>query len=271
MQLGLRIEGITLGYNGKDVVNGVSLAAMPGELLGLVGPNGCGKSTLIRGISHVLQPRSGHVTVEGKDITSLRRQELARLIGVVPQNPYLPQAFTVLELVLMGRTPYLSRFGSEAPRDIKIAWQAMETTGVHGLAERRIGELSGGERQRVVVARALAQEPKIMLLDEPTASLDINYQVQIMDMVSKLCHEHMLVVLIALHDLNLAAQYCDRLLMLHQGKIRFNGPPASVITRESIRSVYGVDVYVSSHPLNQLPTTFVVAGAGSSPDTIEKV
>lgn len=256
----LRVESITLGYNGSTVLKEVSLQSAPGEVVGVIGPNGCGKSTLIRGISRVMSTRGGRVLVGDIDVSRLSRDEMARLIAVVPQNPLLPPAFSVLEVVLMGRTPYLPRFQNESRRDVAVAFEAMEATGVAALAERRVGDLSGGERQRVTIARALAQETRVLLLDEPTANLDIKYQVQIMDLVRRLCREGGLAVLMALHDLNLAAQYCDSIVMLHRGSVHVQGAPRLVITRESIREVYGVEVNVSSHPVNMLPTTLVIPG-----------
>ncbi|MDO8472995.1 MAG: ABC transporter ATP-binding protein [Dehalococcoidia bacterium] len=256
----LRVEAISLGYNGHDVLSEVSLNVGPGEMVGLIGPNGCGKSTLIRGISRVLAPRSGRVLVGDSSVDSLSRNDLARLVAVVPQNPLLPANFTAFEVVSMGRTPYLGRFRSETAEDISAVCRALEETGTADIAERRVGELSGGERQRVTVARALAQEPRILLLDEPTAHLDINYQVQIMDLVRRLCHQKRLAVLTALHDLNLAAQYCDRLVMLREGRVFREGIPREVITEDAIREVYGAEVCVSEHPMNQLPATLVVPG-----------
>ncbi|MBI2958576.1 MAG: ABC transporter ATP-binding protein [Chloroflexi bacterium] len=256
----LVVENITLGYDGRDVLSGVSLHSAEGELLGVIGPNGCGKSTLIRGISRVMPTTEGRILVNQSEVASLRREQLARLVAVVPQSPYLPPAFTSFEVVLMGRSPHLRRFQNESEKDVAVAWDAMEATATVALAERRIGEISGGERQRVIMARALAQQPSVLLLDEPTAHLDVNYQVEIMDLVRRLCHEKGLAVLAALHDLNLAAQYCDRLVMLHRGKVYREGVPSVVITAANIREVYKVDVCISSHPLNDLPATFVVPG-----------
>lgn len=267
---GLRVESVTLGYKGRDVLREVSLEGVPGEILGVLGPNGCGKSTLIRGISRVTPIRGGRVFIGEKNVAGLAREALARMIAVVPQNPELPPAFTVFEVVLMGRTPHLRRFQNESDRDVAIATVAMEATGVEELASRRMGDLSGGERQRVTIARALAQQAQVMLLDEPTANLDINYQVQIMDLVRKLCHEGGLSVLMALHDLNLAAQYCDHIVMLNRGSVYVRGTPAAVITREAIREVYGVEVYVSSHPVNSLPATMVLPGKNGANWAAEK-
>lgn len=260
----LQVEAISLGYNGHDVLSSVSVSVHPGEMVGLIGPNGCGKSTLIRGISRVLAPRSGRVVIDGSNIEELSRTGLARLLAVVPQTPLLPANFTVYEVVSMGRTPYLGRFRDESKEDIAAICRALHETGTTEIAGRRIGELSGGEKQRVTIARALAQEPRIMLLDEPTAHLDINYQVQILDLVRRLCHQKKLAVLTALHDLNLAAQYCDRLVMLRQGKVFREGIPGKVITEDAIREVYGVSVCVSEHPVNHQPATFVVPGGSGT-------
>ncbi|MFC1919433.1 ABC transporter ATP-binding protein [Chloroflexota bacterium] len=256
----LEAKGISLGYHHKAVLSDIFLKAIPGEIVGLIGPNGCGKSTLIRGMCRVIEPWSGQVFINGRDIAEIHRQELARLIAVVPQTPLLPPAFTAFEVVLMGRTPHLGWFRSESASDITIAWKAMQSTGTASFAERRVGELSGGERQRVTIARALSQEPKVMLLDEPTAHLDINYQIQIMDTVLNLCSKGNIAVVIALHDLNLAAQYCQRLILLNKGRIYFEGTPDQVITGETIREIYGVEACVSRHPINQLPMTLLVPG-----------
>lgn len=262
----LRVEGVSLGYNGHDVLSSVSICVRPGQMVGLIGPNGCGKSTLIRGISGVLALRSGQVIVDGLNIDAMRRCDLAKRLAVVPQTPILPVNFTAYEVISMGRTPYLGRFKDESKEDIAAICRALHETGTADIAERRIGELSGGERQRVTIARALAQEPHVMLLDEPTAHLDINYQIQILDLVRRLCHQKKLAVLTALHDLNLAAQYCDRIVLLRQGEVFKEGVPAEVITEDAIREVYGVSVCVSEHPVNQLPATLVVPGGKSLGD-----
>lgn len=253
----LRLDKVTLGYGDRLVLRDISLEANPGEIVGIIGPNGCGKSTLIKGITRLLAPHSGRIFIDGHDIANTSRGDLARLIAVVPQNPVLPELFTALEIVLMGRTPHLGHFSYEGKRDLAIAYRAMEVTQTIALAERRVGELSGGERQRLTIARALAQEPKIILLDEPTAHLDINYQLETFDLIRKLCLEQKLVVVAALHDLNLAAQYCDRLIMLNQGGICCQGVPGVVIKAKIIKEVYGAEVYVYPHPINGLPAILI--------------
>ena len=194
------------------------------------------------------------------DIRTIKRDELARLVATVPQSPALPGAFTAFEVVLMGRTPHLGLLRYEGGKDLAVAWRAMEATHTQPFAERRVSELSGGERQRLVIARALTQQPKAMLLDEPTANLDINHQIEILNLVKGLCLEQSLTVVIALHDLNLAAQYCNWMVMLNGGKVYAEGTPLDILTAPNIKDVYGAEVYVYPHPINKLPTTLITAG-----------
>ena len=260
--LNLRVENVTFGYGARPVLEGVSLEVNPGELVGVVGPNGCGKSTLIKGITRLLSPGMGAVHLDGHTVGQVSRIELARLVAVVPQNPSLPPLFSALEVVLLGRAPWLGLFQREGKADIQAAETALEATGVLGLAGRRVGELSGGERQRVCIARAFAQETPILLLDEPTANLDINYQQKVMAMVRRACREQGKLALAALHDLNLAAQFCDRLVMLSGGKVFAEGTPSEVMTAENIRRVYGAEVTILPHPVNGAPSIFLSGEAG---------
>jgi iron complex transport system ATP-binding protein len=254
----IRLEQVSLGYGSRIILENASLEALPGVILGIIGPNGSGKSTLIRGMTRLLNPISGQIFIDGYTINNVKHSELAKLIAVVPQNAVLPELFTAVEVVLMGRTPHLGLFRYESNNDFTIVHKAMEATNTAHLAERRIGELSGGEKQRLIIARALAQEPKIVLLDEPTAHLDINYQIETMELIRHLCRKQNLVVVIALHDLNLAVQYCDRLLILNRGKVYSQGIPEDVVTAPIIKEVYGADVYVYPHPVNNLPATLIV-------------
>jgi iron complex transport system ATP-binding protein len=253
----VEIKGISLSYNHVPVVKDLSFHLRSGEFVGLIGPNGCGKTSIIKALSRILPPRSGRIILDGQDLARFSHTDLARAVGVVPQNPSLPATFTVTEIVLLGRNPYLGWLGSESARDLAIVRQAMEVTGVTGFAQRMIGELSGGERQRVTVARVLAQEPRVILMDEPTANLDISHQIAILDLMKSLCMEKKLVVLVALHDLNLAAQYCDRLLLLKKGQLYAEGTPSEVITGPNIREVYGEGSAVYPHPENQLPMVLI--------------
>ena len=253
----LEMQNVTLGYDHHPVMEDVSFKASPGELVGLIGPNGCGKSTIIKALSHVINPETGKVLVDRREISRIPRKELACLVGVVPQLPLLPSTFTAFEIVLMGRNPHMGLFQSESRRDQEMAWDAMLRTGTEPLANRWINELSGGEIQCVLIARVLVQETKAILLDEPTANLDIGRQREILELIRKLCTESSLTVLAAIHDLNLAAQYCDRLLLINNRHIHAEGIPAEVITGENIKEVYGAENCVYTHPANGLPTVLL--------------
>lgn len=257
--LSLNLQKVSLGYNHCTVVQDVSFEVGQREIVGIIGPNGSGKSTLIKGISRILRTTSGKIYLDGRDISEFHRSELAQILAVVPQNPSLPETFTAHEIVMMGRTPHLGLLRYEGEKDLDIVRRAMESTDTLGLAQRRVSELSGGERQRLTIARALAQEPKVILLDEPTAHLDINYQIEILNLIRKLCYEKALITIIALHDLNIAAQYCSRLIMLSNGRIFCQGTPQEVIKPQNIKAVYGAEVYVCPHPINNLPTTLLVS------------
>lgn len=255
----LRLENVSLTYDDITVIDAVSFGVGAGEIVGLVGPNGCGKSTLIKGITRVMPLKTGRVCVDGLDVRTMHYGVLARLVAVVPQNAVLPEAFTSFEMVLMGRNPHLGFLRYEGQKDIDIAVNAMRITDTWHLAGRRVGELSGGEKQRLTIARALAQETGVILLDEPTSHLDINYQIETMELMSRLCRGNGIAVLAALHDLNLAAQYCDRIIMLLQGRIYTEGRAVEVITPASVKAVYGADVSVLSHPKNRLPAVLITA------------
>ncbi len=255
----LEMRNVKLGYGHHPVMEDVTLKASPGEMVGLIGPNGSGKSTIIRALSHLIQPKAGKILVGGRDIRSIPRRELACLIGVVPQLPLLPSSFTAFEIVLMGRNPHMGLFQSESRHDWDMTRQAMEKTGTEKLTNRFINELSGGEIQCLLIARVLVQETKAILMDEPTANLDIGRQGEILDLMKNLCRENSLTILAAIHDLNLAAQYCDRLILIHDGRIHSQGKPAEVITDANIKQVYGAENCVYTHPINGLPTVLLSA------------
>ena len=256
----LKVQDLSLAYGRNVVIRDLTFQVAPAEMLGIIGPNGSGKSTIIKALSRIIAPYSGRILLDGKNISQISREELARLVGVVPQMPLLPSTFTAFEIVLMGRNPHLGLLQYEGERDLTITWQAMEKTATRSFAERRIGELSGGEIQRIVIARVLAQEPKLILLDEPTANLDISHQVAILDLVKNLCLEKNLVVVAALHDLNLASQYCDRLILINSGRVHAQGTPKEVINSRNIKEVYGAEGCVYTHPVNGLPTVLLKAG-----------
>jgi len=249
----LEMQEATLSYGDKKVVEDITFQVMPGEMVGIVGPNGSGKSTIIKALSRVIAPHSGRVLINNRDIAHIPRKELSLLVSVVPQTPLLPSAFTAFEIVLMGRNPHLGLFQYEGPRDIEVTWQAMKQTFTQPLAERRISELSGGEIQCVVIARALAQETEAILLDEPTASLDISRQIEVLDLIKGLCHTKKLATVVAMHDLNLAVHYCDRMILINKGRIHCQGTPAEVINPQNLEQVYGPGNYVHTHPLSGLP------------------
>jgi len=255
----VKLCDIKISYGTRPVIRGISFEATEGKLTGLIGPNGCGKTTLIKGLTRILPLQSGCVFLNSHDLGKMKRDEVARLAAVVPQNPIIPDLFTAFEVVLMGRTPHLGLFKYEGARDMAVVRDAMQATQTDIFAERHVGELSGGEKQRLMLARALAQEPKILLLDEPTAHLDIKYQIETLELVHRLCREKNLAVIVALHDLNLAAQYCDLLVMLQNGLVHSCGAPSEVITARTIEEVYGAKVYVHLNPVNNLPFTAIIA------------
>lgn len=240
----VEVRGVTFGYGGEAVVRDVTLAVGRGEFLGIIGPNGSGKSTLLRLMSGYLRPWAGEVRVEGQPVAAYEQCALGRLIGVVPQETWVAFPFSVTEMVLFGRTPHLRGFGFEGKADLEAAERAMARTATSHLARRPVTELSGGERQRVILARALAQEPAILLLDEPAAFLDIRHEVEVYDLLRDLQGEGMTVVSV-LHDLNLAALYCDRLLLLDGGRVARAGSAGEVLTEANLAAVYGARVYVT--------------------------
>lgn len=245
----LKIENIEFSYQSAKILNNVAFNVENGDFLGIMGPNGSGKTTLLRCICDLLRPQMGMVLIDSKEIQKLSKKEIAKNIGVVPQTTSIDFAFTVHELVLMGRTPHIDRFQFETPADFAMVEEAMRSTNITHLANRTFDELSGGEKQRVIIARALAQEPKVLLLDEPTVHLDISCQFEILSLVKKLCFEKDIIVLAVFHDLNLATRYSDKLLLLDNGKIVSIGKPEDVLTPENIQKTYHIGAIVRRHPL----------------------
>ena len=240
----LKVENISVSYGARLALNKVSLDLTAGSILGLIGPNGAGKTTLMRAICGVLPLQSGEIWIDGHDIRRLSAMERARLMAVVPQANHLPPAFTAWETVLLGRTPYINFLGQVTIQDEQAARAAMERTHTVDLAQRRIGELSGGEQQRLLLARALAQGAPILLMDEPTTHLDLQYQYSLLEQVKKLAHEDHLTVLIALHDLNLVERYADRVAVLVSGELMALGKPAEVLTAPLLSNVYCIPLSV---------------------------
>ncbi|MDI6855803.1 MAG: ABC transporter ATP-binding protein [Candidatus Thermoplasmatota archaeon] len=241
----LNIKGITFYYDSIKALENITFEVNEGEVLGVIGPNGSGKTTLLRCINRALKYKIGSILIDKEDVLELDRKEIAKNIGVVPQNSTIHFPFTVFDIVLMGRTPHLGRLDRETSKDIKIAKNAMEITNTQHLADRLIDEVSGGEKQRVIIARALTQEPKILLLDEPTLHLDINHQLEVLELVKKLARKNKLIVVLVSHDLNLASRYCDRLMLLNAGKIYSIGKPQEVLTKENIKEVYKIEIEVN--------------------------
>ena len=259
----LKINRLSTAYGPRLVLHEVSLEVASGEVLALIGPNGAGKSTLVRAVSGVIPIQSGQVRTNGDDFASLSPMQRARYLAVVPQAVSLPAAFTVWETVLLGRTPYLGFLGQPSAKDEDLARGALERVSALALAERRVGELSGGEQQRVLLARALCQSTPILLLDEPTAHLDLQYQVSLLEIVSDLAHRDKLAVLIALHDLNLAARYADRMALMVAGQITAVGKPDEVLLPDVIEAAYCLPVQVVKHPFMDVP--WVLPSSPSTP------
>lgn len=244
----LEIEKIRFRYGKQQIINGLSLVVRPGEVVALLGPNGAGKTTLFRIITGILRPDSGDIRIEGVSLLRLKAHERARQVALVPQNAPIPSGFTVLDMVLMGRNPHLNFMRSEGQHDVGIAERVLEQTDIKHLIHRPASTISGGEQQRVVFATALAQEAPVLLLDEPTSNLDIGQQANTLVLVRDVCRVTKGAVLIAMHDLTLAARYCDRLILLKDGRVWAQGVPKHVLTPENIKQVFGVQTTVLTDP-----------------------
>src|SRR5512147_3082910 len=255
----LDIQSLSVSYGSRKILHEISLHVKSGEVLALIGPNGTGKSTLIRAASGVI-PYTGHVRTNGDDFASLSTLQRARYVATVPQAVAMPPAFTVWETVLMGRTPYLGFLGQPSQKDEELARYSLGRVSALPFADRRVGELSGGEQQRILLACALCQSTPILLLDEPTAHLDLQYQVSLLQLVHELAHKDKLAVLIALHDLNLAAHYADRIALMVAGNIKAMGTAKEVLIPELIQEAYCLPVQVVKHPFLDIPLVLPEAG-----------
>ncbi|MHA1977372.1 MAG: ABC transporter ATP-binding protein [Candidatus Hodarchaeales archaeon] len=244
----LQIEKVSFQYDDLKVLENITFSTNPGQIIGILGPNGSGKTTLLRCIAGTLKPDQGAIYINNKNIQNFKRKELARYLSVVPQINSFTAGFTVFETVLMGRYPHLGIYQQETEKDYQIVNSALKRVGIAHLVNRDVSELSGGEKQLVTIALGLAQEPKILCLDEPTLHLDINMQYKIMELSKDICHNHQIGVIVVLHDLALAAQYCDRVIILKNGQIRAFGSPEEVISGENIQDTYGVNVIVGRDP-----------------------
>ncbi len=261
----LNIDGVECRYGSVKVLEDVSLSVKGGDFLGILGPNGSGKTTLLKSISRILKPQKGTILLNEADIYSLKSVDVAKQLAVVPQDTSIGFNFAALDIVLMGRNPHMKRFQMESEKDMAVARKVMKLTNIWHLAERPINELSGGEKQRVIIARALAQEPKILLLDEPLTHLDIVNQLEIMDLVKDLCVKEKLVVLAVFHDFNLAARYCESAILLKEGKIFSAGSLTEVLTSENIKSVFNVDAIVTKHLVTNSVFVIPLSPQKSSP------
>lgn len=256
----LEVRKLSAAYGERTVLENVTFSVRGGEFLIVIGPNGSGKSTLVKAVSGTIKPATGEVTVRGRPLDRYSRKALARCMALVPQIQPAGIPFSVAEVVLMGRSPHLGFFGTENAEDLSIAEQAMSFTGVLELARRKFDQLSTGERQRVLIARAVCQQPRIILLDEPTASLDLAHQVHIMELMEKLRSRDGTTVIMVSHDLNLAAMYADRLLLLKEGRVVSMGSPREVLTGETLEQTYGCGLLVDNNPAKDVPRITLVPG-----------
>ncbi|MBD3867029.1 MAG: ABC transporter ATP-binding protein [Acidobacteria bacterium] len=246
---GIQVRNLRFSYGERPVLAGVDLSVRPGEIVGLLGPNGSGKSTLVKVLSGVLRPYEGSATLAGRELKDMATRDVARTLAVVPQEPVFGFSFNALEVVLMGRHPHLAGLAFESESDIAKARTALQRCGALEFAHRPVLELSAGERQRVVAARALAQEPDFLLLDEPSSFMDIRHQVELYDLIRDQSDNEATGVMAVLHDLNIAAEYCDRIYLLKEGRILASGPTAEVFTYANLKATFDTDVYVDVNAL----------------------
>lgn len=282
----VKIEGLSVSFGKHEVLTDINIDIKKGEFVTILGPNGSGKTTLLRSISNMTQIRRKTVWVDNHDVFLMKAKERARLMSVVPQNTDVVYEFTCHDVVMMGRYPHVSRFKGETEKDKEIVLKAMQTTNVEYLKDRFFTEISGGERQRVVLAQAIAQDPEVILLDEPISNLDPQYQVEILDTVKKLSIEKGLTVIAILHDLNFASMYSDKVILMKEGKIFASGMAQDVLTAENIKTVFDADVLVSKSPVINRPHIYskskgffekpkerihIVCGGGSGSDLIHEL
>ncbi len=252
----LEAKNITFSYNTTAIIKDITLSLEQGEFLGIIGPNGAGKSTMLRILCGILEPQSGNVLILNKNIRDIDRKNRAQKISFVPQETHFALNFLVEDVVLLGRYPYLSPFQREQREDIEAVEHALAYANVMEFRKRPINSLSSGERQRVVLARALVQQPEILLLDEPTSHLDLHHQYAIMELLRKLNAERLSIITVN-HDLNLASLYCQRLVLMHEGTIFSEGSPQSLINGKTLKQVYKTDVKIIKHPLKDVPQIFL--------------
>ena len=256
----ISIENITAGYGKNIVLKNVSANVRQGEFIGLIGPNGSGKTTLLRVLSGVLIPTDGKIMFAGKNLRKISRRTLARSMACLSQDICLDLSFTVRQIALMGRYAHIPATASQTAADLQIADEAMQRADVAHLSERLITEISGGERQRALIAMCLAQQPQVLLLDEPTNHLDVGHQLSVLDLIKKLNHQTNMTVVAVFHDLNLASEYCDKLIVLDNGQIEAAGSPQDVLTSDMIAKVYRTKIFTEKNPVSQKPHIILAAG-----------
>ncbi|HKM13581.1 MAG TPA: ABC transporter ATP-binding protein [Candidatus Methanomethylophilaceae archaeon] len=259
----LKTKNLYYSYKEKPVLEDINFDLVPGEILGILGPNGCGKTTLLGNLNKNFSPKGGCVMINDTDLEDLKKKDIAREIAVIPQSNEIKFSFTVREIVSMGRMPFQQSFQGESTNDIEIIEDAIEKTGISDMANRYINTMSGGERQKVIIARAMAQTPKILLMDEPTLHLDISAQFDVLDMIRALSRNEGLTVVIVSHDLPMIARYCDRIILIHDHKIHSVGKTEDVLTPGNMRTVFGVDAELSKDSKNG-STTVILHGSAKS-------
>ena len=253
VQHSIRTDSLVAGYGSTTVVDGVDLEIPAGRISVIVGANACGKSTLLKTISRLLTPTGGAVLLDGERIDRMPRKELARTLGLLPQQPTAPEGIVVADLVGRGRHPHQKLFRSWTADDDRAVTEALAATGVLDLADRALDELSGGQRQRVWIAMALAQQTDILLLDEPTTFLDVSHQIEVLDLLADLNHARGTTIVMVLHDINLAARYADHLFALRRGRLIASGAPSEVVTSDLVREVFDLDSLVIADPVSGTP------------------
>lgn len=253
----LEIRGAELGYRDCRVMDDLSVTLPEGRITAIIGPNGSGKSTILHALGRILRPRRGTVLLDGRSIHEHPTREVARILALLPQDPRAPEGLTVRELVSFGRFPYRDWFDAEAPEDGRYVWEAIEAVGLEDLADRQVSTLSGGQRQRAWIAMALAQQTELILLDEPTTFLDLGHQLEVLDLLQRLNRQQAKTIVMALHDLNLAARYADFIIVVADGGILAAGHPDSVITPEVLQQAFGIEVEVIEDPRRGTPICIV--------------
>ena len=254
----LHVKDVSVGYGERTVLDTLNVDIKRGAVTSIVGPNGCGKSTLLRTMSRLLNPTKGEIVLDGKSIHDIPTRKLATQLGLLPQSPIAPDGIVVADLVGRGRTPHQGILGRWSQQDYDIVAEALETTGISDLAERSIDELSGGQRQRVWIAMALAQRTDTLLLDEPTTYLDVKHQLDVLDLLTELNRDRGTTIVMVLHDLNLAARYSDELVAVSGGKVFAHGNPREVITKENVKSVFGIDSVIITDPVSDQPAVMPI-------------